>query len=323
MRILIVGGAGYIGSHVVVEAIERGFDVTIFDDLSTGFKSNLSKDVHFIEGSTLSILDLENLFSLKKYDVVIHLAACKSAGDSMLNPTIYSKNNIIGGINLLNFCVKHNVNSFIFSSSAAVYGSPKYVPINESHPLNPINYYGFTKLLIEQNLKWYSLIHKLKFASLRYFNAAGYDINGRLNRKEINPQNLIPVVMETAIGQRKEVEIYGNDYKTKDGTGVRDYVHVNDLAKAHIDSIEYISKNKKNLIVNLGAEKGYSVLEIIEKIKDVSKNNIVTKLSRRRKGDSAIVVSKTTLAKKLIGWDPQYSDLDTLIKSTWKVYQYY
>ena len=274
MKVVIIGGAGYIGSHVVLEAIERGFNVTVFDDLSTGFEKNLDKNVQFIKGSTKSTSDLSKLFSIDRYDAVIYLAASKAAGESMLKPTDYAQNNIIGGLNLINACSDNNVKIIIFSSSAAVYGKPDYNPIDENHPLSPINYYGQTKLHIEESLGWFSRLKNIKYASLRYFNAAGYDIRKRVKSIEANPQNLIPLVMESAIGKRAYVKVYGNDYNTKDGTGIRDYVHVNDLAKAHIDSIDYIRNENKNLTINLGNEIGYSVLDIINKSSEISNKNI-------------------------------------------------
>jgi len=321
MNLLIIGGAGYIGSHVVLEALDRGFDVTVFDDLSTGLRVNIQKNVQFVEGSTLSIADLSIIFETNKFDAVIHLAASKAASESMLVPIKYAQNNIIGGLNLMNICCKHKIKVFIFSSSAAVYGLPQYSPIDESHPLFPNNYYGFTKLFIEDNLKWFSNLKGMRYASLRYFNAAGYDLNNRVSGLETDTQNLIPLVMESAIGLRSKIEIYGNDYNTKDGTGVRDYVHVSDLAKAHIDSIEYIHKEKKDIIINLGTGRGHSVLDVISKVSEISHKNIEYSFEDRRNGDTDRVIAKVDLAKKLIGWEGKNSDLDTIIKSTWQIYQ--
>tara|TARA_B100001248_G_C27362608_1_gene447292 strand:- start:315 stop:1292 length:978 start_codon:yes stop_codon:yes gene_type:complete len=320
MNLLIIGGAGYIGSHVALEAINYGFFVTVFDDLSTGSKDNLDSNVQFIKGSTLSKSDLSKLFKVKKFDVVIHLAASKAAGESMMYPERYSTNNIIGSLNLLNNFANHKIKAFIFSSSAAVYGYPQHPSIDEAHPLLPINYYGHTKLQIEENLKWFASLYGFKYASLRYFNAAGYDLNKRVRELEKNPQNLIPIVMESAIGIRSKIDIYGGDYNTKDGTGVRDYIHVSDLAKGHIDSINYILQNDENLTINLGTETGYSVLDIINKTSEISNQKIYYNIVDRRDGDSAKVVAKTNLAKQLIGWNPMYSDLNTILKSTWSIY---
>ena len=321
MKVAIIGGAGYIGSHVVLDAVERGYDITVFDDLSTGHKENINENVQFIHGSTLSISDLSTLFTRNKYDAVVHLAASKAAGESMLEPVIYARNNIIGGQNVINACSDCNIKIIIFSSSAAVYGLPKYNLIDESHPLSPTNYYGQTKLQIEESLEWFSKLKGIKYASLRYFNAAGYDLKKRVKSLEINPQNLIPKVMEVAIGRRTEVGVYGNDYNTKDGTGVRDYIHVSDLAKAHIDSINYISNNKKNLTINLGNEIGYSVLDVINKSSEVSQKRIEHTIKARREGDIGSLIANTNLAKQLIGWNPRYSDLDTIVHSTWEIYK--
>tara|TARA_Y100000996_G_C22532761_1_gene647155 strand:+ start:18 stop:998 length:981 start_codon:yes stop_codon:yes gene_type:complete len=321
MNLLIIGGAGYIGSHIVLEAINYGFSVTVFDDLSTGSKYNLDSNVQFIQGSTLSVSDLSNLFRVREFDVVIHLAASKAAGESMVYPERYSRNNIIGSLNLLNVITEHKIKAFVFSSTAAVYGYPQYPSIDEGHPLLPINYYGHTKLQIEENLKWFASLCGFRYASLRYFNAAGYDLNGRVKGLENNPQNLIPIVMESAIGIRSEIEVYGGDYDTKDGTGVRDYIHVSDIAKGHIDSINYVLQNKKNLTINLGTESGYSVLDIINKTSEISNKKICYNIVDRRDGDSATVVANTQLAKQLIGWEPNFSDLDTIINSTWEIYK--
>ena len=229
MKIIITGGAGYIGSHVVLSALDRGYDVTVFDDLSTANKKNINLKTKFIKGSINSKRDLSKLFANDKYDAVIHLAGSKASGESMLNPKKYAQNNIIGSLNILTSCIDHHVKYFIFSSSAAVYGSPVYVPIDELHPMQPSSYYGYTKLSTENSLKWFSEIHGLTYASLRYFNAAGFDVNKRIVGKEKNTENLIPLIMEVAKGIKPFVPIYGNDYSTKDGTGIRDYVHVSDL----------------------------------------------------------------------------------------------
>ena len=321
MKVVIIGGAGYIGSHVVLDALERGCDVTVFDDLSTGSKENINENVHFVHGSTLSSSDLSKLFTLKRYDAVVHLAASKAAGESMLEPAVYARNNIIGGQNVINACSDNNIKIIIFSSSAAVYGLPQYKKIDECHPLCPTNYYGQTKLHIEESLKWFSKLKGIKYASLRYFNAAGYDLKKRVKILENNPQNLIPKVMEVAIGRKTQVAVYGNNYNTKDGTGVRDYIHVSDLAKAHIDSINYISNNKKNLTINLGNEIGYSVLDVISKSSEVSEKRIEHKIEARREGDIGSLIANTDLAKKLINWKPRYSDLDTIVNSTWEIYK--
>ena len=320
MKIVITGGAGYIGSHVVIAALDNGYEVTVFDDLSTANKSNINPNAHLIKGSTKSEKDLSKLFENDNYDGLIHLAANKASAESMKNPIKYTKNNIIGSLNLLNSCIKNNIKYFIFSSSAAVYGIPQYNPVDENHPTNPVNYYGYSKLLIEKNLKWYSKIYGLKYVALRYFNAAGYDINKRVVGKEIRTENLIPSIMEVAKGRKPFIPIYGNNYATRDGTGVRDYVHVSDIAIAHLYALEYLKINSKNSILNLGSETGFSVLEIIEKSKQLLNIDIPYKFESKRNGDVSEIVSSCYEVEKLLKWEKKNSDLKTIIESTWQLY---
>lgn len=321
MQILVTGGAGYIGSHIVLEAVNNGHDVTIFDNLSTSNEININSKAKFIEGSINSNKDLKDLFEKNEFDAVIHLAGSKSAGDSMINPSNYANNNIIGSLNLLDKCIKYKIKTFIFSSSASVYGTPKQIPIDESHPLNPLNYYGFTKMSVEQNLKWYSSSFGINYACLRYFNAAGYDTKKRVIGLESSPENLIPVIMEVVIGERSFVPIYGNKYATEDGTGIRDYVHVNDLAKAHLKAIDYVNKNQKNLIINLGSERGFSVFEILKMVEKITNTKIAYKIYNPRLGDADKIVASCSLASDLIGWKKKNSSLEIIIESTWKIYK--
>ena len=317
MRVLVTGGAGYIGSHVVLELCENGYEVVVLDDLSSGNKSAVDNRAKFINGSTLNNSDIE--LGLEKVEAVIHLAAFKAAGESMLEPIKYSQNNIMGTINLLNAIIKHKINSFVFSSTAAVYGFPEYLPLDENHPLTPINYYGFTKLEIERILQWYSKLKGLKFAALRYFNAAGYDINGRLNFLEKNPANLIPITMEVASGMRNKMHVFGNDYDTHDGTGLRDYIHVSDLAEAHVKALNFL-QNNNNLIVNLSTGQRYSVIDVINMTNKISSKEIDYEIVERRPGDPAELYASSDLAYDTLNWKPKYSDLKTLIQSTWNVY---
>ncbi|MFQ6678592.1 MAG: UDP-glucose 4-epimerase GalE [Fidelibacterota bacterium] len=318
MKVLVTGGAGYIGSHVVLDLIEAGYEVVIMDDLSLGCRENIHQKAEFILGSTLDEIVLNKILSTG-IDAVIHLAAFKAAGESMTHPEKYSKNNLNGTINLLNSMMDHNVKKFVFSSTAAVYGFPEYLPVDEAHPLKPINYYGFTKLSVENSLKWYGDLKGLKYASLRYFNAAGYDIYGRVFGLEKSPQNLLPIVMEVATGQRDTMDVYGDDYKTKDGTGIRDYIHVNDLAFAHVKALEYLDKND-SLTVNLATGEGYSVLDVIHEAMAVSGKKIIYNIASRRDGDPAELIATSTLAGELLGWEAKYSDLNTILKSMWNVY---
>ncbi len=318
MKVLVTGGAGYIGSHVVLALCEAGYDVVVLDDLSTGNREAVDQRAEFILGSTLKADDLAQ--GLNEVQAVIHLAAFKAAGESMIEPGKYSHNNISGTITLLNAMLAHGVDKFIFSSTAAVYGYPQYLPLDESHPLEPINYYGFTKLEIERILKWYDKLKGLKFAALRYFNAAGYDPQGRITSLEKNPANLLPIVMEVASGKRDKMEVFGNDYDTHDGTGVRDYIHVSDLASAHVKAIEYLNENE-SITVNLATGESHSVLDVINLAKEISGKEIVYKIVDRRAGDPAELYAGTTEAFDRLNWQAEYSDLKTLLETTWKVYQ--
>ena len=318
MKVLVTGGAGYIGSHVVLALCEEENNVVVLDDLSTGNREAVDKRALFIQGSTLNDDDLSK--GLNNVDAVIHLAAFKAAGESMIHPEKYSHNNITGTITLLNAMEKQGVNKFIFSSTAAVYGYPKYLPLDENHPLEPINYYGFTKLEIERILKWYGELKGLRFAALRYFNAAGYDSLGRITSLENNPENLIPIVMEVASGRRQKMEVFGNNYDTDDGTGVRDYIHVTDLASAHVKCIEYLNENA-NLTVNLATGESHSVLDVINLAKEISGQDIPFDIVDRRPGDPAKLYAGTNRAFESLNWEAKYSNLKTLLETTWKVYQ--
>ncbi len=320
MKIFVVGGAGYIGHHVVRALLDEKYEVTVYDNLSSGKKENLFKQAEFIEGDILNYSLLES--SMKKgFDGLIHFAAFKAAGESMIEPEKYSINNINGAINILNATSKSGVKQFVFSSSAAVYGEPKYLPIDEKHPTDPENYYGFNKLEIEKFLEWYDRLRGIKYAALRYFNAAGYDVKGRCRGLEENPANLLPVVMEVAAGMRDKVHIFGDDYDTRDGTGLRDYIHVNDLANAHVAALKYIDKTKESLMVNLGSEQGITVKEMIENAREITGHPIPVEIVERREGDPATVLASSTLAQEKLSWSAQYSDVKTMISSTWEIYK--
>lgn len=322
MKVLVIGGAGYIGSHVVKELMANGHKVTVFDNLSSGLKQNLFKENDFIEGDILNTKQLDDAFA-KGFDAFIHLAAFKAAGESMIKPEKYSVNNITGTLNILNSAVGHDCKYMVFSSSAAVFGEPQYLPIDEKHPKNPENYYGYTKLSIEEFMAWYDKLKGLKFAALRYFNAAGYDPEGVLYGLEQNPANLLPIIMEVAVGMRSGMKIFGNDYETRDGTCIRDYVHVTDLASAHVKALEYIVKNNESLTVNLGSETGTSVTEMVDAARRITGAEIPAEYVERRPGDPACLVASAKLAAEKLGWKAQYSDVDTLIDSTFKAYKKY
>jgi len=329
MNTLIIGGAGYIGSHVAREFLDRGHKVTVFDDLSSGLKENLFPEAAFVLGS---ILDYPALLAVcqgrttaalkpEPFDAVVHLAAFKAVGESMQKPEKYSLNNISGTINILNAMAETGIKKIIFSSSAAVFGQPQYLPIDEKHPVNPESYYGFTKLEIERFMGWYDKLKGMRFASLRYFNAAGYDVKGRITGLEQNPANLIPVIMEVAVGIRRELSIFGNDYDTRDGTCIRDYIHVSDLASAHATALDCISKNDRSLTVNLGSETGTTVLEILEAARRITGRPIPSIITGRRSGDPAVLTASSKLARELLNWKAYYSSIDAIIQSTWEVYK--
>lgn len=318
MKILVIGGAGYIGSHVVKKLCDLKNSVTVYDNLSSGFKINIDKRAKFVKGD---VLDFEKLSKVMKgFDAVMHFAALKNAGTSMIDLGNYAKINISGTINILNAMVKNNVKNIVFSSSAAVYGNPKHIPMDEKHPLEPENFYGFTKLEIERILEWYSKLKGIKYAALRYFNAAGYGDTTIIRGLEKNPGNLLPIIMEVAVGKRKELQVYGNDYDTKDGTGIRDYIHVLDLADAHAIALDYLNKQHKNLIVNLATGKGYSVFDIIKSTEKIIEKKVNYKIVPRRFGDPSTVIASAKLAKIILGWSAKYSELDNIIKSMWKAY---
>ena len=320
--VLVIGGAGYIGSHVALTFLRAGYRVSILDNLSTGRQVNLLDNTSFIHADLQDRASLKDVFS-QHYDGVIHLASLKAAGESMDIPEKYAIQNLSGSINLIEALSNSKIDKIIFSSSSAVYGKPKYLPMDESHPLNPINFYGYTKLQIERLLEWFDKLKGIKHVSLRYFNAAGFDAEGRITGLEQNPANLIPIVMEVAIGKREQVNVFGDDYPTPDGTGIRDYVHVTDLAEAHLRAFSYLSEKNESTSINLGTGKGYSVLEVIETSRQITNRNVFCRVVKRRSGDLPIVYSSSDRALKLLNWKPKFSDLNTIISTTWKIYENY
>ena len=324
MRILLTGGAGYIGSHVALGLLEAGHKLLVIDDLSMGSSENIfdqeDKLYSFLKADYSSPEALEALCDFKP-EVTFHFAALKAAGISMLEPEEYSYHNVRKSFCLIEALSRIACRYFVFSSTAAVYGEPQYLPIDEKHPSKPINYYGFTKKLIEDNLLWFSKLGKIRPALLRYFNACGYDIEGRVQSIEKEPNNLIPIVMEAAVGKRDKVEIFGKDYKTPDGTCIRDYIHVNDLSRAHILAMDYLVKRDQDLILNLGAERGYSVKEVIEASQKISGKEIPYDYVGPREGDSAHLLASSQEAYKVLAWKAERSRIEEIIESTWKIYE--
>lgn len=317
-RILVAGGAGYIGSHVQKQLLEEGFEVLVFDDLSSGDEINILDGAEFIRGNILD-KDVLDMAMSQDIDGVVHLAAKKAVGESMVYPEMYAENNIAGSINILNAMVNNGVKHIVFSSSAAVYGMPLYVPIDEKHPINPINYYGYTKRAIEENMEWYAKLGKLDFAALRYFNAVGYAKDKSIRGKERNPQNLMPIIMEAATGKREKFSIFGNDYDTKDGTCVRDYVHVSDLAKAHTLALKKLMAEGKSFTLNLGTGLGTSVKEIVDATEKVIERKLNYDYAERRAGDPAMLTANAEKAYEFLGWKPEYTNVEEIIRTVWNL----
>ncbi len=318
MNILVIGGAGYIGSHVVKTLLAGGHTVRVLDNMSTGRPENLFPEAEFVQGDILDTALLNS--AMTGMDAVVHLAAKKAVGESMLDPAKYAVNNITGTLNVLNAMAAQGVKHFVFSSSAAVYGMPEVSVIDETCPTNPINFYGFTKLEIERFLAWYDRLKGISFVALRYFNAVGYDPEGAITGLEQNPQNLLPIIMEVAAGTRDKLNIYGNDYPTPDGTCIRDYIHVSDLASAHALAIDYLGTGGKSQVLNLGTGHGSSVLDMVTTTERILGHSIPYEFAPRRPGDPAILTAVADKATALLGWQPRYSDLDTVIRTTAHVY---
>ena len=317
MKVLVVGGAGYIGSHVAKALMLKGHEVTVYDNLSTGQEINLFKQNRFIKGDILNYPALVE--AMRGQDAVVHLAAKKAVGESMENPMLYSVNNISGSLNILNAMVECGAKYIVFSSSAAVYGMPEVSTIDENVPLNPINYYGFTKLEIEKFMGWYDRLKGIKFVALRYFNAVGYDADGDIRGKEINSQNLLPIMMEVVSGKRDKLKIFGNDYPTPDGTCIRDYIHVSDLASAHVLALEKLNQGMTSQSLNLGTEKGTSVLEMLRAVEKVVGRKLPAEFAPRRVGDPAILVASAAKARSLLGWKPQYLDVEKIVQTVYNI----
>lgn len=314
--ILVTGGAGYIGSHTVRKIKDAGYRPIVFDNLSNGCKEAV-KTSDFIKGDVRNTELLEK--TIKKYKIiaVVHFAGFIEVGESVNNPEKYYENNIIGSLNLINACKNLGVNKFVFSSSAAVYGNPVRSPINENDLKVPTNPYGFTKLAIERILHDYDRAYGIKSVSLRYFNAAGAANLAEIGENHNPETHLIPRIIKYALGQVKDFKLFGDNYRTKDGTCVRDYVHVDDLADAHVLALKYLDKDNKSDVFNLGSERGFSVKEIIKAIERFIGKKIKYKIVERREGDPDKLLASNRKAKRVLGWRPKYSDLDNIIKTAY------
>ena len=316
MKILVVGGAGYIGSHMIKRFQHTDHQIEILDNLSTGYEVN-------IQNSKLHKCDLSNkeqthqILKDNKYDLVMHFASFINVGESYDNPKKYYENNVTNTLNLLDCMVDLRISKFIFSSTAAVYGQPTVVPIDESQSLNPVNPYGNTKAIVEKILGDYDKAYGLKSISLRYFNACGAHVDGTIGERHDPETHLIPLILQAASGRRENITIYGSDYPTKDGTCIRDYIHVMDLAEAHLLALESLAINQTSNIFNIGSNNGFSVNEIIQVAKEVSKKKIPIVIGPKRKGDPSKLVADNKKISQELNWTPQYSDLKTIISTAW------
>lgn len=315
--ILVTGGAGYIGAHVVKLLSRSGFETVVYDNLSRGHREMVSAG-EFVRGELSDKNQLLEVMRDRKIDSVIHFAASSLVGESEEDPHRYYQNNIMNGINLLGAMVEAGVRKIVFSSSAAVYGDPVEVPIREDHPTRPTNVYGDTKLIIEGILGKYSVAYGMDSVSLRYFNAAGADPDAEIGEDHTPETHLIPIVLDCALGRRKEVTMFGTDYATPDGTCIRDYIHVNDLADAHIRALAHIDRNKGVFSYNLGNGKGFSVRKVIESTERVTGTKIMVREGAKRKGDPAQLVASSEKIMKDLGWKPAFPELDTIIETAWK-----
>lgn len=318
--ILIVGGAGYIGSHINKELTKQGYKTVVFDNLSSG-KKELVKWGEFFEGDLGNIESIREVFKKYQIEGVMHFAAFKAVGESVVDPQKYYKNNVANTINLFEVMKENGVNKFIFSSSAATFGEPKYIPIDEKHPQSPINPYGETKLIVEHILRDYSSAYGFKYVSLRYFNACGADLEADVGEWPGSSSNLIPLVLDAAIGRREDIKVFGTDYPTKDGTCIRDYIHVTDLATAHVLAFKYLVDGGESQCLNLGNGRGFSVKEVIEMAKKVTGIDFKVTETDRRAGDPPELVADSKKAQEVLKWQPQYQDLERIVDSAWKWHQ--
>ena len=318
MNILVLGGAGYIGSHTAREIIKAGHNAIIADNLITGYMSAIPAQAKFYKGDLRDFDFLDSLFSSEKIDAVIHFAAFSLVGESVTDPLKYYDNNLCGTKVLLDAMVKHGIDKIVFSSTAATYGEPENIPILESDRTCPTNPYGETKLAMEKMFKWTAAAHELRYVSLRYFNACGADESGEIGEAHNPESHLIPLILQVPNGKREYISIYGNDYDTPDGTCIRDYIHVTDLAQAHILAVEYLAKGGESDIFNLGNGVGYSVREVIETARKVTGHPIPAVETPRRAGDPARLVASSEKARNILGWKPVHDSLSEIIESAWK-----
>ncbi|MBD2450151.1 UDP-glucose 4-epimerase GalE [Nostoc sp. FACHB-152] len=321
--ILVTGGAGYIGSHTVLALKQAGYDVVILDNLVYGHRELVEKvlQVELVVGDTNDRPLLDDLFKTRKFEAVMHFSAYAYVGESVTDPAKYYRNNVVGTLTLLEAMLAASINKFVFSSTCATYGVPEVLPIPENHPQNPINPYGATKLMVERILADFDVAYNFKSVRFRYFNAAGANPDGLLGEDHNPETHLIPLVLLTALGKREFISIFGNDYSTPDGTCIRDYIHVNDLADAHVLGLEYLLKGGDSEVFNLGNGNGFSVREVIAAAQTVTGLSIPVKECSRRPGDPPVLIGSAEKARNILGWQPQYPSIQDIVSHAWQWHQ--
>lgn len=323
MSILVLGGAGYIGSHAVYRLIEKGYEVVVIDNLETGHEQAVHPQATFYKGDIREKAFLQQVFAKETIQVVMHFAANSMVGESMQNPLKYFNNNVYGTQILLEAMNEFHIKNIVFSSTAATYGEPQYVPITEDMPANPTNPYGESKLTMEKLMKWCDTAYGIKYVSLRYFNVAGARKDGRIGEDHETETHLIPLVLQVALGQRDCITIFGEDYPTKDGTCIRDYIHVEDLIEAHILAMKYLLAQRKSNIFNLGSNQGFSVKEIIEAARSVTGHPIPVRIGERRSGDPSTLIASSQKAGAILGWQPQCAFVHEIIADAWNWHRHH
>lgn len=315
--VMVAGGAGYIGSHMVHQLIEQGYDVVVVDNLSTGHPKAINPKARFYKGDTRDANFLSSVLDKEDIDTIIHMDAFSIVPESVKDPLKYFDNNVIGMIRLLEAMQKHGVKRIIFSSTAAVFGNPERIPIKDGDRKDPINPYGESKLMMEKIMKWVDKAYGIKFVALRYFNAAGALADGSIGEDHHPETHLIPIILNTAIGQQKTLKIYGDDYDTPDGTNIRDYVHIVDLADAHILAMKYLQAGNDSASFNLGSSTGFSVKQIVDTARKVTGKEIPAEIAPRRGGDPDKLVADSTKAREVLGWKPKYDNVEDIIQTAW------
>ncbi len=317
MSILVCGGAGYIGSHTVYKLIEQGKDVVIVDNLQSGHMGAVHPKAKFYKGDIRDAAVLDKIFTENKIESIVHFAANSLVGESMVKPLLYFNNNVYGMQILLESMVKHDIKNIVFSSTAAVYGEPKKIPILEDDETNPTNTYGETKLTMEKMMKWCNKAYGINYVALRYFNAAGSLGDGTIGEDHNPETHLIPLILQVPLGKREAITVFGSDYPTPDGTCLRDYIHVLDLADAHIKAVEYLEAGKGSNVFNLGNGVGFSVKEMIQAAEEATGQDIKVVMGERRAGDPAQLIASSDKARTILGWTPKYTDVKQIIKDAW------